>query len=42
MKVSLLKVSRKKEIIKRIELSELAEMIRKNPDESSVYSMLCQ
>ncbi len=39
MKVSLLKVSRKKEIIKRIELSELAEMIRKNPDESSVYNL---
>ncbi len=39
MKVSLLKVSRKKEVIKRIELSELAEMIRKNPDEASVYNL---
>ena len=39
MKVSLLKLSRKKEVIKRIELSELAEMIRKSPDESKVFSL---
>ena len=32
MKISLLKLSRKKEVIKRIELSELAEMIRENPE----------
>lgn len=31
MKVSLLKLSRKKEVIKRVELSDLAEMIRKKP-----------
>ena len=31
MKVSLLKISRGKDVIKRIELSELAEMIRKSP-----------
>ena len=32
MKISFLKLSRKKEVIKRIELSELAEMIRENPE----------
>ena len=32
MKISVLKVSRKKEVIKRIELSEVAEMIRKSPE----------
>lgn len=31
MKVSLLKISRKKEVIKRIELREIAKMIRENP-----------
>ena len=39
MKISLLKVSRKKEVIKRIELSELAEMIRKCPEESKVFNL---
>ena len=39
MKVSLLKIARKKEVIKRVELEELAEMIRKNPDESKVYNL---
>ena len=39
MKISLLKVSRKKEVIKRIELSELAEMIRKSPEESKVFNL---
>ncbi len=39
MKVSLLKVSRKKEVINRIDLSELAEMIRNNPYEDSVYNL---
>ena len=33
MKVSLLKISRKKEVINRLKLSELAEMIRKSPEE---------
>ena len=39
MKVSLLKISRKKEVIKRLELSELADMIRKSPDESKVFTL---
>ena len=39
MKISLLKISRKKEVIKRIELSELAEMIRKSPEESKVFNL---
>ena len=39
MKISLLKIARKKEIIKRLELKELAEMTRKNPDESKVFNL---
>ena len=39
MKVSLLKISRKKEVINRLELSELAEMIRKSPEESKVFNL---
>ena len=39
MKVSLLKISRKKEVIKRLELSELAEMIRENPEKERVYNL---
>ena len=39
MKISLLKVSRKKEVIKRIELSELAEMIRENPEKERVFNL---
>ena len=39
MKVSLLKISRKKEVIKRLELSELADMIRKSPEESKVFNL---
>ena len=39
MKISYLKVSRKKEVIKRLELSELADMIRKGPDESKVFNV---
>jgi hypothetical protein len=39
MKISLLKIARKKEVIKRIELSELAEMIRKSPEESKVFNL---
>ena len=39
MKVSLLKISRKKEVIKRIELSELADMIRKCPEERKVFNL---
>ena len=40
MKISLLKLSRKKEVIKRIELSELAEMIRENPEKDRVITSL--
>ena len=39
MKISLLKISRKKEVIKRIELSELAEMIRENPEKERVFNL---
>ena len=39
MKISLLKVSRKKEVIKRIELSEVAEMIRENPEKDRVFKL---
>ena len=38
MKISVLKLSRKKEVIKRIELSELAEMIRENPEKDRVIT----
>ena len=39
MKVSLLKVSRKKEVIKRLELREIAEMIRENPEKDKVFNL---
>ena len=39
MKISVLKVSRKKEVIKRLELSEIAEMIRENPEKEMVYNL---
>ena len=39
MKVSFLKISRKKEVIKRLELSELAEMIRENPEKEKVFNL---
>ena len=39
MKVSLLKTSRKKEVIKRHELSEIAEMIRENPEKDKVFNL---
>ena len=39
MKISLLKISRNKEVIKRIELSAIADMIRKNPEEKVVYNL---
>ena len=39
MKVSILKISRNKEVIKRLEVAELAEMIRHNPDEEKVYKV---
>ena len=39
MKISFLKLSRKKEVIKRIELSEIAEMIRENPEKDRVFKL---
>ena len=39
MKVSILKISRNKEVINRLEVAELAEMIRHNPDEEKVYKV---
>ena len=39
MKVTLLKVSRKKEVINRLELQEMADMIRQNPDKNKVFNL---
>ena len=39
MKVSLLKISRKKEVIKRLKLSDLAEMIRNYPEKKKVFNL---
>ena len=39
MKVSLLKISRNTEVVKRIGLTELADIIRKNPDDRMVLSL---
>ena len=39
MKVSLLKISRNKEVIKRLELREIAEMIRENPEKNKVFNL---
>ena len=39
MKVSFLKISRKKEVIKRLELRAIAEMIRENPDKDKVFNL---
>ena len=39
MKICFLKLSRKKEVIKRIELSEVAEMIRENPEKDRVFKL---
>ena len=39
MKVSLLKLSRKKEVIKRLELREIADVIRENPEQDKVFSL---
>ena len=38
MKVSILKISRKKEVINRLELEELASNIRQNPNADKVYN----
>ena len=39
MKVSLLKISRNKEVVNRLDLSAIADMIRKNPEEKKVYKL---
>ena len=39
MKVSLLKISRKKEDINRLELQALADMIRQSPIEKQVFNL---
>ena len=39
MKISLLKISRKKMVINRLELRNLAEMIRKSPEERKVFNL---
>ena len=39
MKISLLKISRKKMVINRLELRNLAEMIRKSPEEQKVFNL---
>ena len=42
MRVSILKISRKKEVINRLALEELAGMICKNPEEQNVYDLRMQ
>ena len=39
MKATLLKIARKKQVVKRVELAALAETIRQNPDEQQVYNL---
>ena len=39
MKVSLLKISRNKLVVNRLELSEIADVIRNNPDASMVSEL---
>jgi len=39
MKISLLKMSRKKMVINRLELKDLAEMIRKSPEQQKVFNL---
>ncbi len=39
MKVTILKISRNKEVMNRVELSKLAETIRNNPDSRQVYDL---
>jgi len=39
MKATLLKISRKKLVMNRVELSALADTIRKNPDEKQVFNL---
>ena len=39
MRITLQKIARKKQVMNRMELDSLAEMIRKNPDEQQVYHL---
>jgi hypothetical protein len=39
MKVTLLKIARKKEVINRIDLQTLADMIRKSPEERQIFNL---
>ena len=39
MKVGLLKIARKKEVIKRVELREIAKMIRENPEKDKLFDL---
>ena len=39
MKVTLLKLTRKKEVVKRLEPQALADMIRNNPEERKVFNL---
>ena len=39
MKVTLIKIARKKEVVNRLDLPALAEMIRKNPNSRNVYQL---
>ena len=39
MKVTLLKIAKNKEVINRLDLQALADLIRKNPDERKVYDL---
>ena len=39
MKISILKISRKKEVINRLDIEELAELIRNNPEQDKVFKV---
>ena len=39
MKVTLLKISRKKEVINRLDLQEMADLIRQNPEQKQVFNV---
>ena len=39
MKITLLKISRKKEVINRLDLREVADLIRQNPEKDQVFNV---
>ena len=39
MKITLLKIARRKEVMNRLELSTIVEMIRNNPEKQKVYNL---